>query len=63
MTLDPETEQLKKAFFADQKCRKCGAPAERFWKNEFYCGTHFSAAQGRGDATPKFYRQSRRPEN
>ena len=62
MTLDRETEQLKKAFFAGQKCCKCGKPAERFWKNEFYCGSHFSAAQGMGHASPKVYKQWRRPE-
>jgi hypothetical protein len=62
MTLDPETEQLKKAIFAGQECCKCGKPAERFWKNEFFCGTHFSAAQGRADPSPRVYRQARRPE-
>ena len=57
MTLEPETEQLKSAFFAG-KCCKCGRPAERFWKNQFYCGAHFL----NGRAGPKVYRQSRRPE-
>jgi hypothetical protein len=62
MSLDPETEQLKSAFFAGQKCCKCGGPAERFWKNQFYCGAHFLSGSARAQGSPRVYRHSRRPE-
>ena len=39
MALDQQTEKLLLELFGGHCCRECGKPAQRLYRNEFYCPT------------------------
>ena len=35
--LEEQTKQMVEEFFASKDCRHCNHPAQRLWRNKYYC--------------------------
>lgn len=67
--IDPKVRAMMDAFFGNERCSKCGRPAERFIGKEFVCHEHSlsRADQDRAavvlreihDSRPSEYKQAR----
>jgi hypothetical protein len=45
MALHDETARRIRELFADKKCRRCGQPAQRYWRQRYFCRRCFPAGR------------------
>jgi hypothetical protein len=59
MSLERITELLLRECFGGQACIKCGHPAHRLARGQFYCARHFPYSAPGGELACRVYKHPR----